>query len=291
MTKTYFPFDSGAGANVTEVQWGEMAQFFMGTGVISTELDRFYVYGDSSGMQVKVKSGVAWVKGHYFKSDVEEVLPIAQADSTNPRIDRVVIRLNRTADLIELAVLQGVPAVSPVAPALTQNSSRWEVPLAQVQVGNGVSTISSSAVTKDERNFPDIKPCVVIGSPTTPMAANTATLIPFLNNLAVIQNENLIWDSVNKRILAGETGVYLVSLNLYVSGVADGNRVWVDLYLNGSLLHLLGSAYSATASGSLVVNGTVIVYMEKGNYLQFYSNGSSTYTISTNSRLSTIRLV
>ncbi|MES2405559.1 MAG: hypothetical protein V4567_14660, partial [Pseudomonadota bacterium] len=50
----------------------------------------------------------------------------------NPRIDRVVLRADFVNNNIVLDVLQGTPAVSPAAPALTQNTSIWEISLAQM---------------------------------------------------------------------------------------------------------------------------------------------------------------
>ncbi|WP_129692311.1 hypothetical protein [Gottfriedia acidiceleris] len=152
MTQTYFPFDSGQGANATEAMWSKMAQHWLATGVIRDVLNDLSVYANSAGMTVRVKSGAAWLKGHYFESDAEEVLSIATADMTNPRIDRVVVRLDWTANTVQLAVLQGTPAVSPATPALTQNSSRWEISLAQIYVGTSVTSISAMSVT-DERFF------------------------------------------------------------------------------------------------------------------------------------------
>jgi hypothetical protein len=136
----------------TPQEWGNMAQNWLGTGVIDGKLNELLCYADSTGMQVKIKSGQSFIQGHFFQSDAVVTLPIATANSSNPRIDRVVVRLDYTSDSIQLAVLQGTPATSPVAPAVTQNTSRWEVSLAQVYVGKSVSTIASGNIT-DERNF------------------------------------------------------------------------------------------------------------------------------------------
>jgi hypothetical protein len=152
MAQSYFPFDSGAGANVTEAQWSKMAQNWLSTGVIKSYNNELSVYADSTGMQAKIKTGAAWIKGHYFEADAEEVLAIGTADGTNPRIDRIIVRLDWSLNTVQLAVLQGTPAVSPTAPALTQNTSRWEISLSQVYVGANVSTISAGNVT-DERYF------------------------------------------------------------------------------------------------------------------------------------------
>jgi hypothetical protein len=97
-----------------------------------------------------LKDGALWVQ--------EGVLArtIGAADGSNPRIDRIVLRLTREGETeqgkIALAVLAGTAAASPVAPTLTQSSALWEVSLAQVLVGTGVTTIASNKVT-DERTF------------------------------------------------------------------------------------------------------------------------------------------
>lgn len=152
---SYFPFDSGSGSNVTENQWSEFMRHVMGDGVIRNELNSFAVFGDSTGMQVKVPSGKAWIKGHYGSNTSQVTVPIAAADPTNPRIDRVVLRLDWTANTISLEVLQGTPAGSPSAPSLTRTATRWELSLARVAVAAAASTISAGNVT-DERQDPTV---------------------------------------------------------------------------------------------------------------------------------------
>jgi len=150
MVKVAYPLASSQVK--TPQDWSNMAQNWIGTGVIKGKLNELSVYGDSTGMQIKCKSGQAFLQGHFFQSDAEVILPIATANATNPRIDRIIIRLDYTSDSIDFAVLQGIPAVSPVTPALTQNSTRWEISLAQVYMGANVSTIAAGNIT-DERIF------------------------------------------------------------------------------------------------------------------------------------------
>jgi hypothetical protein len=148
MSKTFLPLAKSPIS--TPDLWSKTARNWLATGVIKAYLNEIQVYADSTGMQIKVKSGAANVQGIYFDSDEEEVLAIAAANATNPRIDRVIVRLDLPGDSIDFAVLQGVPAVSPTAPALTQNNTRWEISLAQVYVGANVSTIVAGNIT-DER--------------------------------------------------------------------------------------------------------------------------------------------
>jgi hypothetical protein len=150
MAQTYYPLAKSP--ILTPQQWSKMAQNWLGTGVIKGRLNELAVYADSTGMQVKVKSGQANINGIFYESDTEEVLPIAVADASNPRIDRIILRLDLAGDNVQLAVLQGVPAVSPVGPALTQNDARWEISLAYVYVNAGAATIAAGNIY-DERVF------------------------------------------------------------------------------------------------------------------------------------------
>jgi hypothetical protein len=147
VAETAMPFD---GVSYNEADWAKMARLWRTTGVVSGELNSLAAYGDSTGMQVKVPTGRAWIEGFYYENDAERTLAIAAADATNPRIDRVVIRLDRTANTITAAVKTGTPAATPSAPALTQTSATWEIALAQVRVNAGATTIAPGNLT-DER--------------------------------------------------------------------------------------------------------------------------------------------
>jgi hypothetical protein len=152
MTIDYFPFDAGNGVAMTEARWSKMADLFRATGPVQSYANGFLVYADSTGMQVKVKTGQAMVKGHYVESDAEEILAIAASNPSNPRIDLVVIRLNWTLNTIALAVLTGTAAGSPSAPALTQSATIWEISLAQVAVAAAAVTVAAGNIA-DERSF------------------------------------------------------------------------------------------------------------------------------------------
>lgn len=105
-------------------------------------------------MGVKVASGSAWVQGYGFEVfSAAETLSLAASDPTNPRIDRVVVRLDRSSPVrsVALAVLTGTPAPSPAAPALTRDATTWELSLAAVTVPAGASTIVAGNIA-DERS-------------------------------------------------------------------------------------------------------------------------------------------
>ena len=153
MSVLYHPFDSGAGASVYEAQWRKMAEHWLATGVLGGELNQFKVTADGTGMTVDVETGRAWLKGHYVESDAIEALSIDAADPANPRIDRVILRATYsqpgTPGSVALAVLKGVPAGSPSAPALTQDATMWEISLAQVLIDAAAVVVAADKVTSE----------------------------------------------------------------------------------------------------------------------------------------------
>lgn len=149
----YAPFDDGPGANTMESTWRKFARYMLETGIIRTAGNRFNTFGDSSGMQVKVDTGECWIQGHYGENASVKTLPIAAAHATLARLDRVVLRADFVNNRVELDVLTGTAATTPVLPTLTTNTSVWEVSLAQVSVAAGATGITSSDVTDDRTRY------------------------------------------------------------------------------------------------------------------------------------------
>lgn len=147
MAEFYYPFASGAGRVVNAAQWSELAENWLRDGVLKGALNNLEVYGDSSGMQIKIKSGVAYIRGCFYKSDAVETLLISAAHATLNRIDLVVLRLDYVGETITTAVKTGTPAAEPVAPSLTQDANIWEIALAEVAVDAAVNTIVPEKVS------------------------------------------------------------------------------------------------------------------------------------------------
>lgn len=105
-----------------------------------------------AAMNVLVSRGAIYIFGRICESTATETLTISTADATNPRIDRIVARLNITAQTWELAVLAGTPAATPAMPTLTQNATTFEISIAYVWVAAGATTITNTYI-HDERLF------------------------------------------------------------------------------------------------------------------------------------------
>lgn len=221
MAYTYFPFDSGAGANVTEQQWWKMGRLWRSTGLIvtGTTLDAMGTgTGDLSvnpgtGLSVNVRPGAAWIEGHYFVSDAMITKTLAAADPTNPRIDRIVVRADWVANQITIEVLQGTPNATPSPPTLTQTSgTRYELPIAQVRVNAGATSIATTDIT-DERVISSwagyLPACQVTNNTNINIAAGATTTLTW--NTEKFDNAQMHSTASNTdKIYVYEDGIYYV---------------------------------------------------------------------------------
>lgn len=119
-------------------------------------------------MAVTVSDGDGWLtdsygNGIHFWNDVFAAtasllqLPIATADGVLNRIDRIIVEWSTPnyTQLPEIKVLKGINAVSPVAPALTNNVALRQISLARVRVAAGTLAITAGMIT-DERFDPAV---------------------------------------------------------------------------------------------------------------------------------------
>lgn len=104
-----------------------------------------------TAMNVLVGIGKAFINGKLLENTTVATLTISAANATNPRIDRIVARVNYTSRIGEIVVKAGTPAASPVPPSLQRDSSIYEVSLAQVRVNASATSINNANIT-DERS-------------------------------------------------------------------------------------------------------------------------------------------
>ena len=157
MAETYGPFFSGAGDTFNETQWREFFGNMVSPGVVKSGKVNGSVGQDlaittATGMNVTVGTGLAFAYGFFYENDASLTKGLNASDATLNRIDYIVIELNFTARTVLATVVTGTAASSPTAPALTQNATTWMIPLAQIYVGAGVSSINSGNIT-DHRSY------------------------------------------------------------------------------------------------------------------------------------------
>ncbi len=154
MAEQYRFFGSAVGdtREYSQVEFAEVFGTIVGNGYLGqVESELVTTENTPVGMSVLVGTGQAWINGYWYSNETPKEIPIATADATNHRIDRVVLRLDvLNARSIVAVVKTGTPASTPVAPTLTQTEQMWEIPLYQVYVAPAVLAIYDEDLT-DER--------------------------------------------------------------------------------------------------------------------------------------------
>jgi len=158
--------------------------------VFRGELGELAVTGTASPVGIAAGSGIVY--GVWYLNDAATTLAIP-TPVTNPRIDRVILRYSSAAQTVRITRLAGTEAASPSAPALTQNSTTFEVSLARV----GITTGGTCTVT-DER--------VYAVNPGALGAADGTTLTVASNKLAINSTNVTTFGGVAVGSAAASTG-------------------------------------------------------------------------------------
>jgi hypothetical protein len=149
------------GAGVTEAAYERLLGPITGSGrygfnLTSAQYSTPAIFADNTGRQVKAYANqAAIVRGYRWESGTTPPVVALDANTSgNPRIDLIVLRLDRSTYTVRLGKTNGTPAAVPAAPAAIQDTSSsgvWELPLATVRVTSSGTTgqpfIQSTDVT------------------------------------------------------------------------------------------------------------------------------------------------
>ena len=107
------------------------------------------------GMSVQVAPGYANLDGKVAKFASTSTLTISTASGVYDRIDTIVLRRDNANRQISLEVVTGTASSSPEPTAPVRSSTIYELVLAQILVGTGVTEITQGDIT-DTRVDPDV---------------------------------------------------------------------------------------------------------------------------------------
>ena len=119
------------------------------SGVFSSEEN--FAIELSSAWVVTIGPGIAWIKNTDFSgksvvSTESKELDIGLADSTFPKIVRIVIEYDKAKNASDIIILSGTPATSPQAPEITQTEAKYDLCLYEITIPAGASQITMSNV-------------------------------------------------------------------------------------------------------------------------------------------------
>lgn len=130
----------------TSTFFAEYFASFIGNGVFPNPSTNTQVVADG-GMNVSVQQGKAWIDGYILYVDNPQSLALDTGNNLLPRIDKIVIRLDKINREIVLAVKKGTPATNPTAPSLQRDGDMHELGIANIRVDREASTITQSDIT------------------------------------------------------------------------------------------------------------------------------------------------
>lgn len=190
MTVTSGFYDSYNGDRVyTADQFCSFFDGLINDGVYSAVGYRFYVTA-AGGLNVYVESGRAWFDRTWTFNSQKLTLAVPAPDTVYPRIDAVIIEINKDERRNTIKIKKGTASSNPSRPSLTKSTSLKQYALAYISVGRNVSSISNSNIEN------------VVGQPETP-------LITFMN----VEGMPVMKYSTTD-ITAGKTTLYTGTLYL-----------------------------------------------------------------------------
>ncbi len=163
MAQDSWPSPSHNARAVTDVEYERIAARFSDDGIDGLPTDPAVVTA-GTGLSVNLRASVyGSVRGHAWTSGTTTVnLPVAANTAGSTRIDRIVLRLDRSDWTVRAVPKQGTPGGG--APALTQtvgDTGIYEIPLARVTVLNNAAAVT---VVREE---------LYVGSRTRPCTSTT----------------------------------------------------------------------------------------------------------------------
>ena len=104
----------------------------------------------AGGLKLNIAAGAANINGYEGINDAVIQIDLAAADSFYPRYDGVAVRLDLQNNNIDLHIITGVPAPSPIAPtidSLSRNDLIYDLLLATVFIPAGATAITNANIT------------------------------------------------------------------------------------------------------------------------------------------------
>ncbi|MFR1801088.1 MAG: hypothetical protein ACLSWS_03445 [Faecalispora jeddahensis] len=219
MAEKFFPFNSVSGDREYDAE--DFAAYFadMISSGVSANGDNLGVT-PAGGLNLSVGPGKAMIQGHQYRNTATLQFTVP-AGNSNPRIDRVVARLDVAARRPLLAVVSGTPSSTPTPPALTRNNDYYEIGLAEIYVAASAIEISAANIT-DTRTDNDV--CGVVRCLVEKldieafMKNNWATFNSFMQKSKSVFME---WFAQVREVLDEDTAGYLFNLiNAHTSDTA-----------------------------------------------------------------------
>lgn len=251
-------------------QFAEYFSAFIGNGVYITPASQLKVIPVGNELAIYISVGNAYINGYFYANDDKIYRKLSNPNGVNPRIDRVVLRLNFKTRKISVDILEGTAASNPSAKGITRSQDVYELAIADVY-------IASNAITVTEANITDLRN----NSLMCGYVKGVVDQIDTTNLFSQFQNSFDTWFANIKSQLSGD-----VAANLQRQ--IDENRERLSFNANKknatNLKDTLESPMLVTNATRNLLNPTLATTTRNG--VTCTNNGDGTYTLNGTNTLS-----
>lgn len=261
--KSYF-FDAVYDGDTYDREYtsGDFASYLdkiVGNGVFSNPSTNLQVMA-SSGMDIIVKEGQAFIDGHKLVLDADMSFTLDNSDVLLDRIDRIVVYLDMVNRTMGIRVKKGTPDSPAQVPELTRTATVKEYCLANVRIVAQATAISQTNITDTRANT---QICGFVS--TLIEQVDTATLYAqyqtayqqfyestqnqleeFMQTLTEELGVTTYIKQFRKNISAQNPSSITLDMTNYTYSSSDV----IQVYING-LLGVVGEDYSISVSGGV----------------------------------------
>ena len=181
-------------------QMGEMFDGLIEDGVFMSIGDALKTV-PSSGMTVAVGTGRAWFLHTWTKNDSDLLIQVSAAESVLNRIDTIVLDVDNTEAkrANDIFLVKGTPSSNPKRPSLADTDDHKQIPLADILVPAGSSTLTATNITN------------LVGTKDCPYVTGPLSIIKNDDILAAWQEEFDTWFDDVKGTLGTDTAGNLLN--------------------------------------------------------------------------------
>lgn len=247
------------------------------SGVFSS--DNNFELSITGGRQITISGGLAWINngeytGKSIVSTSSVVLDIPVADGVLNRIDLVVIRFDASANATSIAIKSGIPASSPVAPAVSRTPELYELGLYLISVPAGSTAVYIGDITSVvlDENYCGVMRDAVTGIPTAQLQAQAMALIDQLKSqlgqvggdkaeilvVSLTDNGDGTYISshnvteIREAISAGKQAFLMAGANIYMATFVGDTYVYFDRPIKGGITRCTVKGNTATIAPSVI---------------------------------------
>lgn len=242
----------------TSAEFSALIKAMVGNGVSKNDRNMFAT--TNSGLNLTVGTGTAFVEGHFGYTDATQPFSLTATSAGISRYDRLVVELDNTNRNMNLKIVEGTAAASPSVPALTQNTTIYQIPLYKALVADG-STVTLTddrvftySVTEVANQFAAISTALAGKSDTS--HTHTAAAV----GASATTHGHALTDAVITGTLAvakggtGATDTATARTNLGAAASTHGHAL-TDAVITGTLAVAKGGTGATTAAGALTSLG------------------------------------